>query len=61
MDKINTKANKYIKMQQSQKLVNSEINENTFFLFYNIEREECAIKTRHNTDLNTFVRDIVYR
>lgn len=61
MDKINTKANKYMKMQQSQKLVNSEINEKTFFLFYNIEREEYAIKTRHNTDLNTFVRDIVYR
>ena len=61
MDKINTIANKYIKMQQSQKLVNSEINEKTFFLFYNIEREKYAIKTRHNTDLNTFVRDIVYR
>ena len=48
-------------MQQSQKLVNSEINEKTFFLFYNIEREKYAIKTRHNTDLNTFVRDIFYR
>ena len=60
MDKINTKANKYIKMQQSQELVNSEINEK-IFLFYNIERKKYAIKTRHNTDLNTFVRDIVYR
>lgn len=47
-------------MQQSQELVNSEINEK-IFLFYNIERKKYAIKTRHNTDLNTFVRDIVYR
>lgn len=48
-------------MQQSQKLVNSEVNEKIFFLFYNIEREKYAIKTRHNTDSNTFVRSIVYR